>query len=165
LKGSDPVRTVIENSIIKARDVLRGISDRETRYLVSSFDTVVVLGNRILGKPSDIEEAYSFIETLSGKVHRVITGICVMESVSGIYVTGREISKVRFRELTSDEIKNYLKMEFVLDKAGAYNIAGPGAMLVEKVKGCLFNIIGLPVFKYFSLLERFDYKTLYHSKE
>ena len=164
-KNGDPARIAVENSILKARNVLKDIRTRKWRYLVSGFDTIISSGKKIFGKPSDIEEAYSFIDAFSGKTHRVITGICVLDSVSGKYITDREISKVRFRNLKPDEIRNYLVREFVLDKAGAYNIAGPGALPVDKVQGCMFNIIGVPVFKYIGLLERFDYKILYHSKE
>ena len=155
----------VANSVLKARDVLKKISPGSCRYLISGFDTIVYLGKRIFGKPSDIKEAYSYIEALSGRVHRVVTGICVLDSITGRNMTRSEISEVRFKVLEPDEINNYLAREYVLDKAGAYNIAGPGALLVDSVKGCLFNIIGVPVFKYTGILERFDYKILYHSKE
>lgn len=164
-KSGDPEKIAVDNSILKARDVLKNINTGKFRYLISGFDTIVYLGNKIFGKPLDIDEAYSFISALSGKVHRVITGICIIDSITGRQVTGSEISKVRFRDLTPYEIRNYLERETVLDKAGAYNIAGPGALLVDNIKGCLFNVIGVPVFKYLDLLERFDYKILYHSKE
>ena len=164
-KKGDPVRVAVENSVIKVRNVLENIRDGKTRYLISGFDTILYFKNKIFGKPLDTDEAFYFISTLSGKVHRIITGICIIDSITGRLVTGKEITKVGFRNLEPDEIRNYLAKESVLDKAGAYNIAGPGALLVEKVQGCLFNVIGVPVFKYMDLLERFDYKILYHSKE
>lgn len=164
--SGDPVRMAVANSIIKAKDVSAALVPREKiRYLVSGFDTIVYLGKKILGKPGNAEEAYSFIEILSGRSHRVVTGICIIDSITGRQVTGQEISQVEFRDLEPPEIREYLKREYVLDKAGAYNIAGPGALLVKKVKGCMFNIIGVPVFRYAGLLEEFDYKILYHSKE
>jgi septum formation protein len=94
-----------------------------------------------------------------------VTGICIIDSITGRKLTGCEISEVKFRKLDQGDINQYLEAEYVLDKAGAYNIAGPGALLVEKVKGCLFNIIGVPVFRYIGLLEKFNYKVLHHSKE
>jgi septum formation protein len=164
--SGDPVRTAVANSIIKAKDVSISLVSREKiRYLVSGFDTLVYLGKKILGKPGNAEEAYSFIQALSGRSHRVVTGICIIDSITGRQVTGREISKVEFRKLEAPEIRQYLRREYVLDKAGAYNIAGPGALLVKKVRGCMFNIIGVPVFRYAGLLEEFDYKILDHSKE
>lgn len=155
-----PVGVALTNSIKKARDALKTVHRGKVRYLVSGFDTIVYLGKRIFGKPGDLEEARSFIETLSGKVHRVVTGMCVIDSTTGKWATGREISRVRFSNLEPFEIRHYLESEYVLDKAGAYNIAGPGALLVREVKGSVFNIIGVPVFKYISLLKKFDYKIL-----
>ena len=164
-KNGDPVRMAIANSILKASYVLGSLEKDGIRYLVSGFDTIVYQGKRILGKPGDTGEAYSYIEALSGRIHHVVTGICIIDSITGRLVTGKEVSKVRFRDLEPDEIRDYLAREYVLDKAGAYNIAGPGALLVKNTEGCLFNIIGLPVFKYIGLLEKFDYKIFYRSKE
>lgn len=156
----DAVGTVVDNSIKKAQNVREKLKEEGCRYLVSGFDTIVCMQKKIFGKPSDIKEAYSFIEALSGKVHQVITGICIIDSDSGKYLTGKEISKVKFKDLGQKEIESYIAREKVLDKAGAYNIAGQGALLVEKVQGCQFNIAGVPVFRYLNLLERFDYKIL-----
>lgn len=165
-KSSDPVRMAVENSIAKTRDVSVSIHPREeTRYLVSGFDTIVFMGKKVLGKPGDMDQARSFIEALSGRWHRVVTGICIIDSKSGSLLTGHEVSEVRFRRLNRNEINSYLEAEYVLDKAGAYNIAGPGAWLIEEVKGCMFNIVGVPVFKYLGILRKFDYKFLHHSKE
>jgi len=164
-KSGDPARIVEENSIAKAHNVLGRISSRRDRYLVSGFDTIVNLKRRILGKPSDIEEAYSFISSLSGKVHRVISGICIIDSITGRCESDIEITEVRFKKLEPEEIRGYLEREDVLDKAGAYNIGGAGALLVEKINGCFFNVIGVPVFKFADLLERFNYKILDQSKE
>jgi septum formation protein len=165
-RSGGPVRIALRNSILKAENILGSLKPGEkVQYLISGFDTVVYLGSRIMGKPRDLDEAFSFIQALSGKVHRVVTGICIIDSKNRRRLTGYEISKVRFRKLSRDEISRYLSVEYVLDKAGAYNIAGPGALLVEKVKGCMFNIIGVPVFKYIGLLKKFDYNFLHHSKE
>ncbi len=165
-KSWDPVRMAIGNSILKAENISGSIGSKEKdRFLVSGFDTIVYMGKRILGKPRDLDEAFSFIQALSGRWHSVVTGVCIIDSKSGRQLTGYEISGVRFRKLGREEISHYLKAEYVLDKAGAYNIAGPGALLVEKARGCIFNIIGVPVFKYIGLLKEFDYKLLHHSKE
>ncbi|HAJ95341.1 MAG TPA: septum formation protein Maf [Actinobacteria bacterium] len=164
-RSGDPARIVEENSIAKARDVLGRIGSRKDRYLVSGFDTIVNLKRRILGKPSDIEEAYSFISSLSGKVHRVISGVCIIDSMTGRCESDTEITEVRFRNIEPEEIRTYLAREDVLDKAGAYNIGGAGALLAEKINGCFFNVMGVPVFKFVDLLKRFNYKILDQSKE
>lgn len=164
-KSGDPARIVEENSIAKARYVLGKIGNRRDRYLVSGFDTIVNLEGRVLGKPSDIEEAYSFISNLSGKVHKVISGICIIDSITGRCESDTEVTEVKFRSMKPEEIRTYLMREDVLDKAGAYNIGGAGALLVEKINGCFFNVIGVPVFKFVDLLKRFNYKILDQSKE
>ena len=164
-KSGDPARLVERNSIAKAQDVLKKIRDCKSRYLISSFDTVVSLKRKILGKPINIEEAYSFIDFLSGKVHRVISGICIADSITGRYESDIEITEVKFRSIEPEEIKSYLAREDVMDKAGAYNIGGAGALLIEKINGCFFNVAGVPVFKFIDLLKKFDYKILDLSKE
>ncbi|MCD4669103.1 MAG: Maf family protein [Actinomycetia bacterium] len=136
-KSGDPVRLVKRNSIAKARDVLKRIGDRKGRYLISGFDTIVSFKRKILGKPSDTEEAYSFISFLSGKVHRVISGVCIIDSITGRYESDIEITEVKFRSIGPEEIRSYLAGEDVLDKAGAYNISSTGALLVEKINGCI----------------------------
>ena len=164
-KYGDPSGVVEKNSIAKAQDVLRRIRHRNDRYLISGFDTIICLKRMILGKPSDIEEAYSFINILSGKVHRVISGICIIDSITGRHEFSIEITEVKFKNIEPERIRSYLQREDVLDKAGAYNIGGAGALLVEKINGCFFNIMGVPVFRFIDLLERFDYKILDQSKE
>jgi len=156
----DPVNMAVANSILKVEEAAVAVRGGKVRYLVSGFDTIVYRGKSIFGKPRDTEEAYSFIEALSGKTHSVVTGICIRDSVTGKQLTGSEVSRVSFKDLEPLEIEEYLSREYVLDKAGAYNISGPGALLVKKLKGCLFNVIGVPVFKYISLLEEFDYNIL-----
>lgn len=111
--------------------------------LVIGSDTVVVVGDEILGKPSDEKEAYDMLSKLSGKVHRVITGVCLVygdrkESFS-------QETKVRFYELDESEILGYIKTGDPMDKAGAYGIQGEGCVLVEGIEGDFFTVMGLPV--------------------
>jgi septum formation protein len=165
----DPFRTVISNSIIKAENVYNNIkkglpeerdSDYKEQLLIAGFDTVVYFKRRCFGKPGSMEEAEKFLLVLSGRVHKVISGVCVLNSISGKYRFGAEITRVKFRKLKPEEIKVYLDEEEVLDKAGAYNIFGPGSLLVEKINGCFFNAAGLPVIKFASLLDRFGFKVI-----
>ncbi|TET49829.1 MAG: septum formation protein Maf, partial [Actinomycetota bacterium] len=153
----DPCSMVIRNSISKAKNVFGGQGSRKIeispgkkdfRFLISSFDTIVRVGNRILGKPSGPEEAYEYISLLSGRVHRVISGVCILDSSTGKYKCSSDTTQVWFRDLTGGQISNYILRGDVMDKAGAYNINGPGSVLVEKIKGCFFNVAGVPVFEY-----------------
>lgn len=167
--GGDPYETVKSNSIAKVDNVFKGLRSRKSkvytgkkdpRFLISGFDTIVSVNNRILGKPSDQAEAYEFISMLAGKMHKVISGVCVLDCSTGKSGSSSGTTEVWFRELTESEIGNYISQNDVLDKAGAYNITGPGMMLVEKINGCFYNVAGIPVFKYIGLLKSFNYKIL-----
>lgn len=165
----DPYKTVIGNSIIKAKNVYNNIkkgltkgkdSDYKDNFLIAGFDTVVYFKRMCFGKPVSIEEAKEFLCILSGSVHKVISGVCVLncETEECHYDSGT--TRVKFRRLKQEEIKAYLDREEVLDKAGAYNIFGSGSLLVEKIDGCFFNAAGLPVIQFVKLLERFGFRVI-----
>ena len=97
---------------------------------------------------------------LSGANHLVITGLTVVDLSSGKTIADSETTVVRFKILNHEEIENYLRLENVMDKAGAYDISGFGSVLVEKIKGCFYNVAGLPIFKFINMLEKFNYKIL-----
>jgi septum formation protein len=165
----DPYKTVISNSIIKAKNVYNNIkkglpkrkdSDYKDNFLIAGFDTVVYFKRQCFGKPESIEEAEKFLLVLSGCVHKVISGVCVLEDISGECRFDAETTRVKFKRLKLKDIKAYLDKEEVLDKAGAYNIFGPGSLLVEKINGCFFNAAGLPVIKFVDLLEGFGFKVI-----
>ena len=159
----NPRKTVVYNSSIKAQFVYNHVIINNSNYrncIVAGFDTVVYFNGRHMGKPPDIYQAYNFLQTLSGNIHRVITGVSIIDCATGSIISGSETTVVKFRSLSSGQIHNYLSVEDVSDKAGAYDISGYGAMLVEKITGCFYNVAGLPVFRLFELLERFDYKIL-----
>ena len=111
--------------------------------VVVGADTIVVLGNELLGKPTDAEEARAMLRRLSGRVHHVLTGVAIhsRELTTAISVE----SAVWFRELDDDEIDAYVAGGEPLDKAGSYAIQGGGAAFVETIEGPWDNIVGLPV--------------------
>lgn len=165
----DPYKTVISNSIIKAKNVYNNIkkdlprgrgSDYKSNFLIAGFDTVVYFKRQCFGKPANIEEAEKFLLVLSGRVHKVISGVCVLDGISGECLFDAETTRVKFRRLKPKDIKAYLDKEEVLDKAGAYNIFGSGSLLVEKINGCFFNAAGLPVIKFVDLLEVFGFNVI-----
>jgi septum formation protein len=167
--SGDPYDIVCRNSISKAKNVFRGQglgklkaihSGEGFRFLISSFDTIVSIEGRILGKPSGPGEGYEYISLLSGKTHRVISGVCVLDSSTGKYEYNSSTTQVDFRKLSESEIRNYISQNDVGDKAGAYNINGPGLVLVKKINGCFYNVAGVPVYEYIGLLEKFNYKIL-----
>lgn len=121
--------------------------------LVLGADTVVALDGRVLGKPGTAAEAQSMLEALSGRTHEVHTGVSVAYA-GRVLVTGVETTRVTFRELSASEIAAYVATGEPMDKAGGYGIQGRGALLVEKVEGCYYNVVGLPLSRTWGMLEK-----------
>ncbi len=121
--------------------------------IVIGADTVVVLGKRIFGKPKSKREAFLFLSELQGKKHIVYTGVCVLSS-SGKQASGTEKTDVFFYEVGPEPIRAYIQSGEGMDKAGAYGIQGMGSFLVEKIKGPLDNVVGLPRLKLLELLKK-----------
>lgn len=113
--------------------------------LVIGADTVVVLGNEVMGKPGSEAEAKDMLNKLSGQSHLVMTAVALVDSAEGSFLTGLETTRVKFCTLDQEEIEAYIKTGEPMDKAGAYGIQGRGAVLVEKIEGCYFNVVGLPI--------------------
>lgn len=131
---------VLANAIGKCKAVVKIKGDN---LPVIAADTVVVAEGVILGKPQNAEEAIAMLQQLSGKTHKVLTGIAV--SYAGEMLAEVCETKVVFRTLTEKEIKQYVSTGEPLDKAGSYGIQGKGAVLVEKIDGCYNNVVGLPL--------------------
>jgi septum formation protein len=113
--------------------------------IVLGADTIVVLGSEILGKPVDDADATRMLRRLSGKEHRVITGLALMDAGTGSLNRSAVISTVRFRSLDDEEIDRYIASGEPQGKAGAYAIQGLGAGLVATLEGCFTNVVGLPL--------------------
>ncbi|MEA1961104.1 MAG: DNA repair protein RadC [Bacillota bacterium] len=113
--------------------------------IIVAADTIVVLDHRIMGKPCSKEEAYAMLSALSGKRHQVITGVCVYNTTTQKRECVAEQTDVFFRALSDEEIGTYIASGEPFDKAGGYGIQGLGALLVEKIVGCYFNVVGLPL--------------------
>lgn len=133
-----PEDTVKELAKRKALSVFE--SNKES--VVLGCDTVVALENQILGKPKDDEEAFRMIKTLSGKTHKVCTGVCIAEGDR--HETFVSVAEVEFYELSDETVKSYVATGECSDKAGAYGIQGFGGALVRGIKGDYFSIVGLP---------------------
>ena len=111
--------------------------------LIVSADTVVVIENKILGKPSNEAEAFDMLSKLSGATHFVATSICILDNYN--IVKGIESTKVIFRDVSSFEIKNYIKKNMPYDKAGSYGIQDKDFDFVKKIEGNIDNVIGFPM--------------------
>ena len=114
----------------------------------------------ILGKPDDENQAFDMLKKLSGNWHDVITGVSVVDGDEERKLTNVETTRVKIRKLTSDEIRRYIETREPLDKAGAYGIQGIGGLLVEKIDGCYYNVVGLPLYSVSLMLSQFGIKTV-----
>ena len=151
--GLSPARMVEALSLRKAR-AAAGRAGAED--LILAADTVVALDGRVLGKPRDQEEAFAMLSALSGREHRVYTGVTVLGG--GQAATEHEETAVAFRALTPEEIRDYIATGEPMDKAGAYGIQGVGALLVQGIRGDYCNVVGLPVFRLGRMLSGFGVK-------
>lgn len=137
-----PEEVVQQLALQKAKAVAKLHKDG----IVLGADTVVVVDDEILGKPKSAEEAEAMLGRLSGRWHEVMTGVALVDATQCRESwTKTEITKVKFRSLTKADIASYLATGESMDKAGAYGIQGYGALLVEKIDGDYFNIVGLPL--------------------
>ena len=134
----DPAQEVARVSRLKAQAVACS-----QEQIVIAADTIVVCGERILGKPKDEEEAVQMLWALSGQTHQVMTGLTVCRGTECI--TGTEVTDVVFRTLSEQEILDYVQTGEPMDKAGAYGIQGGGALFVHQIRGDYYNVVGLPV--------------------
>ncbi len=136
------------------------VAKKHEKGLVLGADTIVVLDEEVLGKPATLQEAEGMLSHLSGRWHRVFTGLTLIDAATNICLKEFEESQVKFKDLSSSEIQNYVETGEPLDKAGAYAIQGKGALFVEKIYGDYYNIVGLPLFKLNTMLIRFGMEIL-----
>ena len=123
----------------------KSVAERYTEGVIIGADTLVAYKNELIGKPDNPEHARSILKKLSGKKHKVVTGVCLINVELSKEITWNEITKVYFRELNPVEIEEYVNCGEPLDKAGAYGIQGRGAAFVNRIEGCYFNVVGLPL--------------------
>lgn len=145
-QGVLPESAVKELALRKAQAGLRvWLNDGgSSEDIILGADTIVVLGDRILGKPRDEKEAEEMLTALSGQAHEVYTGVALVNG-AGKQECGAVQTLVFFRQLTPEEIGQYIATGEPMDKAGAYGIQGQGGCLVKKYEGSLSNVIGLPM--------------------
>ena len=139
------------NAIRKGLSVARAYPDK----IVLAADTLVVLEDEIIGKPADLEQAAQILRRLSGRTHEVCSAVFICRLSSGVSRTFHDVSRVRFRRLSSATIENYLAKVNPLDKAGAYAAQGSGAEIIAKIDGSYTNVVGLPMEKTVTALAKF----------
>lgn len=138
--GASPMDAVLMLSRQKAEEIYSQYREE----LIISADTVVAIDNMILGKPRDEEQAFEMLKTLSGRLHTVFTGVCVIFP-DGYSENFAERTDVEFYPLSDKEIEDYIATGEPMDKAGAYGIQEKGALLVKRISGDFYNVMGLPI--------------------
>ena len=132
------------------------VSKKYPRSIILAADTVVACGRRVLSKPENLDQARSFLNLLSGRRHRVISGLAIISPNGNLYKRLVE-THVNFKRLTSTELKQYLESGEWEDKAGAYAIQGIAAEFIKSINGSYSNVVGLPLFETAQLLKGLGY--------
>jgi septum formation protein len=152
LDHEPPQQNVKRIALRKAEEVAKGVN----QGIVIGADTIVVLGNQILGKPRTRAEAKRMLRSLSGKMHTVYTAFALIDAKSKKKRVRVEKTKVWFRRLAGSEIDEYVASGSPMDKAGAYGIQDDyGAVFVERVEGCFYNVVGFPLTQFYMTLHEF----------
>lgn len=149
--GEEAAHYVIRASTFKAQAVQKALQDPQAWIIAA--DTIVLLGEEILGKPAHADEAKRMLSRLSGMKHAVLTGVTILQESRQIKSDEVETTYVWARTVTSEQIAGYVATKEPMDKAGAYGIQGKGAWLVERIEGCYFNVVGLPIGRVIERLE------------
>ncbi len=153
--ASSPGETVCRLALAKARAAARR---QPGGALILGADTLVFCRGQILGKPRDEVDARRMLTRLGGGVHSVLTGLALLEAATGREMSEWEETRVWMRSLEAELIEAYIATGEPMDKAGAYGIQGKAALFIEKIEGCYFNVVGLPLSRLYFLLSRMGIK-------
>lgn len=146
-----------ENAIVLSKLKAIEVAKRFQNAFVVGADTVVVLNGDIMGKPTDDNDAVSMLKKLSSREHTVYTAFTIVDRPSNKFISEIETTIVKFRELEEEEIYSYVKSGSPMDKAGAYGIQDDyGALFVERINGCFYNVVGFPLTKFYISIKKFQ---------
>jgi septum formation protein len=149
--SEDPIAYVTRLAREKAQAVYNHLSSTDPDITVLGADTTVTLDNHILGKPESPEDAARMLRLLSGRTHRVITGVAIVNAATS--QAAAEVTAVQFLTLLEEDIQAYIATGEPTDKAGAYAIQGRAARWIPRIEGCYFNVVGLPISVVSTLLD------------
>lgn len=149
IPGVSPSEFVETLSLEKANVVAKNHNDA----IIIGADTIVVLDNQILGKPKTKQDAREMLKKLSGNTHSVFTGFTIIDTVNKRTITNHVETKIRFKNLSEEEIRAYIETGEPMDKAGAYGVQDKGALFVEHIEGDYSSVMGLPIVKIFEILK------------
>ena len=148
--GLSPEETVRAIAVKKAEEVAEECDDGD---MIIAADTLVYLDGRPFGKPEDMDDAAAMLRALSGRGHKVYSGLAVFKG--GRQMTGVEVTDVFFRRISDAEISSYVKTGEPADKAGAYGAQGRAAVFIERIEGDFYNVMGLPLCRLSMMLNNF----------
>ncbi len=138
-----------------SKEKLELAKHKDLNGIIITADTIVVLDGKILGKPKNKKDAFNILKFLSGRTHIVYTGFSVYNSNTKKTISDYEKTKVTFRNLSDQEILEYIATGSPMDKAGAYGIQDDfGAVFIKKINGCYYNVVGLPLAKLYQVILR-----------
>ncbi|WP_339274285.1 Maf family protein [Paenibacillus sp. FSL W8-0426] len=155
-----PEQTVQELAMRKALAVFRSVEGQQRDAVIVGSDTIVVLDGDILGKPADEKDAENMLARLQGRTHRVFTGVACIDAISGQSSVHYRQTDVTMKALSEATIRAYVRTGEPMDKAGSYAIQGIGASLVDRIEGCYFNVVGLPLSLLSDMLDGFGVHVL-----
>lgn len=156
LRGRTCAEVVIGNALKKAEDV----ANRFDSGVVVAADTVVLVGEKIIGKPSNLDDAFRTLKLLSQKPQWVYTGLAVIDIDNRRTLTDYEKTKIYMYRLSDKQIRNYFRRVSPLDKAGSFDIQGSGSIFIDRIEGCFNNVVGLPLAKLTKMLKKVNIDVL-----
>lgn len=156
LAGESPAQHVRRLSTIKAM----AVAQKYQKAWVLGADTIVVIDETILGKPKNKAQAKNMLKKLSGREHKVFTGVTIAHMTLNIYEKKVVQSTVRFKTISTEEMNWYTACDEPYDKAGGYAVQGKGAIFIKSIRGSYSNVIGLPLCEVVELLKKYDVMTL-----
>ena len=141
---------VIGNALKKAKDVAKKFN----RGVIIAADTVVRAGSKVIAKPKSLKDALKTLKVLSKRPQWVYTGLAVIDIDTGKVFTDYEKTKIYMYRLSDKEIRKYFKKVAPFDKAGSFDIQGLGGIFIDRIEGCFYNVVGLPLAKLFRILKK-----------
>ncbi|MNO97636.1 Septum formation protein Maf [compost metagenome] len=139
-------REIVEGLALRKAEAVHHTCLNTTKpSIIVGSDTIVLLGNEVLGKPKDDQDAYRMLSSLQGKTHEVYTGVACIDVLTGRTLVRHRVTAVTMKCLSDQTIHAYVNSGEPHDKAGSYAIQGLGATLIDRIDGCYFNVVGLPL--------------------
>ena len=148
--GETPSRYAVRIARMKATEV----AGRHRAGFILGADTIVVLDDSILLKPENRADALIMLKRLSGRWHKVVSGLCLLDRKTGRSFSASRSSRVHFRRLSDAEVEWYLNTGEYRDKAGAYGIQGYASLFIDRIEGCYFNVVGFPITSFVQLCRK-----------